>query len=500
MKRYSDFFDEIDDTELFDGLLGYGMFNEKLPPMFTSIPFLDFCKSTNPTFSNTSPKQSFIYYEAMRNINIPRGMGIPTPMSYYKLCKSLADNWGGIQLHFREKTQNEIHKTSRIHLRKKKKSHSLFEMNYKSYKTDDTPTDYLVIGNKYVVNADISTCFPSIYSHSVPWALVGKDLAKQSKSNSTAWYDQIDFNLRNTTHGETHGILIGPHSSNLIAEIVLVCIDQTLVQQGWKFIRNIDDYTCYTSSYEEGQKFLISLATELRKFKLVLNHKKTKILPLPIASTEDWVRKLNLYSNRNHKNYMDYKDVQAYLDLAISLMAENQYNASILNYAIKVISKQTLTKNAVDYLKNSVFHLVIIYPYLISLVEDHLFIPFRINQNDIYPFTNLLYEEGVRQNNHEIICYAIYFSLKYNFMIENLDYVVSKESNNCILLLLSFLYAVRQKDNAQIKNFKAHARDLQKNDDELQQNWLFIFEALPFGSLKGDWKKLKQANVSFVNI
>jgi hypothetical protein len=36
-KNYFDYMDEISSDELFDGLLGYGLFAEKIPPIFTAI-------------------------------------------------------------------------------------------------------------------------------------------------------------------------------------------------------------------------------------------------------------------------------------------------------------------------------------------------------------------------------------------------------------------------------------------------------------------------------
>ena len=38
-KTYYDFIKEISADELYDGLLGYGLFSEKLPPVFTSENF-----------------------------------------------------------------------------------------------------------------------------------------------------------------------------------------------------------------------------------------------------------------------------------------------------------------------------------------------------------------------------------------------------------------------------------------------------------------------------
>lgn len=40
MKTYSDFMNAISADEVYEGLLGYGMFSEKIPPMFTSEDFL----------------------------------------------------------------------------------------------------------------------------------------------------------------------------------------------------------------------------------------------------------------------------------------------------------------------------------------------------------------------------------------------------------------------------------------------------------------------------
>ena len=75
-------------------------------------------------------------------------------------------------------------------------------------------------------------------------------------------------------HGETHGLLIGPHVSNLLSEIILVKIDKILYDKGWRYIRNIDDYTCYVSTYEDGQLFLTELSEQLKAYDLTLNHKK----------------------------------------------------------------------------------------------------------------------------------------------------------------------------------------------------------------------------------
>ncbi|UCZ53467.1 RNA-directed DNA polymerase [Bacillus shivajii] len=496
-KKYYKFMKNITADELYEGLLGYGLFNEKLPPFLSSKAFFDYCQAYNPTFNSTKKEQSYIYYENMRNINIPRSLGIPNPMAYQKLCLHLKDNWDEIIEHFRRNTINDGYKKSRIHIRKIKESKKIFEMNYKNFKSDGTPEPDLLIGSRFLVNADISTCFPSMYTHSLSWALVGKDTAKSNKNKRNEWYNQLDFYVRNTTNGETHGFLIGPHTSNVLSEIILTSVDYELSKKKWNYIRHVDDYTCYVTSYEEGQNFLLDLSEQLRYYNLILNHKKTTITPLPMAATEQWIRRLNSFLKYNKKDYMDFKDVRAYLDLAIQLVHENN-NSAILKYAIKVVAKKELTKNAIDYFVKNVFHISIIYPYLVPLLEDNVFNAFKVNIKQIMEYSHLLYKEGLQANNFEEVSYAIYFALKYNFVFDHLDFKEIRSSNHCLLLLLTFLYCDYYKINTEVKKFKRLARELNKDKEDFGQYWLFIYESLPKSDLKGDWKDLKDKKISFV--
>lgn len=70
--------------------------------------------------------------------------------------------------------------------------------------------------------------------------------------------------------------MIGPHASNLLSELILTVVDKNLYDKDWRYIRNIDDYTCYVESMEDGQKFLLELGSELRQFDLTLNFKKNR--------------------------------------------------------------------------------------------------------------------------------------------------------------------------------------------------------------------------------
>lgn len=491
-KRYTDYLDEITADELYEGLLAYGLFTEKLPPIFTSEEFYQYTLNLQQPFSKKD--HGFVFFESMRDINIPRALGIPNPMAYQQLCASLRDSWAEIQSHFHAQTDADNHKISRIHIRKRKGTKALFKMNYQNWRVDDSPVPDILIGKHYAINADISTCFPSMYSHSLCWALVGKAYAKEHREESL-WFNAIDHRCMELKSGETHGFLIGPHASNLLSEIILTVVDHQLSSK-WKFIRNIDDYTCFVDSYAQAQQFLTELSAQLRTFDLPLNHKKTKIEELPVASTKHWVRQLNAFDFSTPYGKVDYKRAQAYLDAAVGLMAENGNNSAILNYAIKVLAKKELTDNAKQYCLKTILHMAAIYPYLIPLLEDYVFQPFDASSEIIKNFSQIIYSSALEQENYEAIIYSLYFSLKYDFDIPQLNYTDAISKDSCLFKLFTWLYCVRKGDQAAIKALKRHAKAFP--DDEFDQNWVFIYEALPAEQLKDDWKPMKRAGISFV--
>lgn len=209
---------------------------------------------------------------------MPRQLGIPYPISYSRLCMILSENWEKIKKVFKNNTEGEKYKVSRIHIRKQtdtkaliknnygkfddnkcddmsesEKNNALFHMNYKNWKDDGDPVTNFAIGKKYVVKADISQCFPSIYTHAITWAIAGKENSKNNRNGN--WYNNIDYACQKMRNGETHGILIGPHISNLISGILLTSVDKEL-RDKYDYIRNIDDYTCYVNTYERAENFL----------------------------------------------------------------------------------------------------------------------------------------------------------------------------------------------------------------------------------------------------
>lgn len=511
MKSYFECMEEINDEELYNGLLAYGLFSEKLPPVFSSENFKKHCDTLEDDINNSKKflngDYGYMVFDVIRNTNVPRTLGIPNPIGYYKLCKILGKNWKIIKDHFKKYTSNGKYKTSRIHIRKIQGNKSLFEMNYNNWKIDGTPKLDLLLGAKYIVQADISNCFPSIYTHSLSWALVGKQKAKINRYTDD-WYNNIDKACRGIKNGETHGILIGPHTSNILSEIILVVIDEKL-RRKWNYFRHIDDYTCYVKTQEDAKSFVKDLSEELQKYGLSLNHKKTSFEELPISLEEEWISRLSTFPIISPYGNTSYKAVSIFLDLSIKLMKENNMNSAILNYAIKTLSGQKkLTENAKKCCKKRIMQLTVIYPYLIPLMEKHVFIPYKVSIEEMKEFAEEVYYDGLKNGNYEQICYSLYYSIKYSFKLDSLKSNRIFECDNCIYKLLIWMYYKKQDNKEIIDKIEEHSLEL-VNNSEFEQNWLFIYEVLSLTELEKyknenriksieRWISMKKEKVSFI--
>jgi len=506
-KTYCDFMDEISTDELYEGLLGYGLFTEKLPPVFTAVPFYNYCETLSEPFECGG--SDYIVYRTMRNIGTPRFLGIPNPINYQSLCAVLRDSWDEIREHFKNQTSGQGYKVSRIHIRKKRGTKAIFEMNYKNWHLDGNPDlDLLCRDNatsRILVKADISDCFPGIYTHSIPWALCGKIRAKENRNNKSEWHNKIDIKCSKMRNGETHGLHIGPHTSNLISEIILTVVDKRLFDKGYRYIRNIDDYDCYVEDEVTAKRFLCDLEEELQKFDLTQNRKKTMIVKLPIEREKNWKNELRKLKLVTKGEVLDYEQVNMFIDTALKLSKENN-DFAIMNYAIKTLKGMKIKENTKIVVWKRVMHIAVLYPYLLHIIEDHVVKPYQIGQNELKDFADRIFNEAIAVNDYESISYAIYFAIKYDFELNQLDknyanfikYI--EESPDCIMLTMSWVYFMKKnhmnRTATQVKPFNRLAAKLEK--ENMDKYWLFCYEVLPKSKLLGKWHNLKEASVSFI--
>ncbi len=68
---------------------------------------------------------------------------------------------------------------------------------------------------------DITNCYGSIYTHSIAWALMDKEVAKSKKGKSGLLGNIIDTYMQGMQYGQTNGIPQGSVLFDFIAEFIL---------------------------------------------------------------------------------------------------------------------------------------------------------------------------------------------------------------------------------------------------------------------------------------
>ena len=146
-----------------------------------------------------------------------------------------------------------------------------------------------------MVQLDVSKCFDSIYTHSLPWAVLGKDQTKFSLKESKATFGgRFDALMQDLNHKETNGIVIGPEFSRIFAEVILQSIDAELIKQlaeeklthkvDYEIFRYVDDFFVFYNKESTQLKIIETLQEILKSKKLNLNTAKIKHYQKPIIT------------------------------------------------------------------------------------------------------------------------------------------------------------------------------------------------------------------------
>ncbi|WP_299619302.1 RNA-directed DNA polymerase [uncultured Tenacibaculum sp.] len=500
--------EEIDENVIYQKLLDFGLFPEKIDKIFSSELYGKWVRDNGITVLQNRVCSNIVF-RLTRNNNAPRILSIPHPIAYNRLALEIKNNWSSIFEKIGE--VDDYYERSMVIPKPNNLNNRLVSMlSYERNKDQKFLSLDKSFQAKYLVHADIANCYPSIYSHSIPWALVGKIEAKANSRNRDLWYNKLDFAIRSTQRNETVGIPIGPDTSSIISELVLSQIDKELLN--YKYFRFIDDYKCYCKSKEEADTFIKKLSKELEKFNLRLNQKKTKIVELPKPIEEEWIRKLKTYSNTflssENLDNSHLINISEFIDLAISLTNENP-NDSAIKYATRILSKKTYTsKDTLIYLIMYLSRVCFIFPYFIDVFDEIL----SKNSLDddltllIKKEINSILKEHKEYSRSDVSLWGIQLAIKYNFEIENFeeysDYLI--EERDCLPVLLCYSYSKTNELNLD-KYFSLIEQIIEeKIEDEW---WLYIYTLFfdaptkpQFNSIecKELYSKMSEGNVQFL--
>ncbi len=501
-----------DKVYIYRGLLGHSYFpmvdlyREGTPPAFITKDFTT--EIANEMLDRHSPKSrkngyDQIEYRVNRFNKVPRLMHIPHPLPYARLCQRISIDWDKLK---------HICKNPKSHLKPARHDDkSVFSPIYHELQDDDD-LDFRVLsvqtekfedlkskleltkGRLYRISADISLFFSSIYTHSIPWALVGHSEAKRTWSHKRRWYNKLDELQRNLKRKETQGIPIGPATSTIMSELILFNVDMELWKRGYAFTHFGDDYECYCETEEEAEMFILHLAQELQHYLLNINVQKVKIEKLPISYKTEWVNELKNRLPFN-ENCVGEREVFRFLDYAINLQNSHP-NGNVLKYAARSLANQIDENNVGVFLKFLVSIVLFnptVLPIMCKVANKHQQISLDIG------FESIL-KHFLKFRCSDTICWGMYFmSLCDEPISDDLaNAVINTKDCMSIGMLLSM-----QQHKDKVIAFVDNAID-PKSEFDCDKYWILIHALAPKCSKFDQYRKesglkfLREKNVHFI--
>jgi len=148
---------------------------------------------------------------------------------------------------------------------------------------------------KILYKFDVTKCFDSIYTHSLVWALINKEIVKDiMKPSKGTFPGEFDRFMQSANYGETNGIVIGPEFSRIFAELLLQQIDKSIEtklreanlfqRKDYEIYRYVDDFFLFCDT-ELTKEFVIkTVRHELKEYKMSLNDTKGKPYVKPMVT------------------------------------------------------------------------------------------------------------------------------------------------------------------------------------------------------------------------
>ena len=172
-------------------------------------------------------------------------------------------------------------------------SYKRYDMMYKFFNSGD----FLRLEQKYthLLKMDIASCFYHIYTHTISWAIKGKEQAKELIKKKT-FENDFDSLMQQTNYNETNGIIVGPEISRIFAEIIFQRIDVNVLNRlkqknaslklgrDYEVRRYVDDHYIYANSEENLLAILEIYKEELQYYKLFINESKLNFSSRPFVS------------------------------------------------------------------------------------------------------------------------------------------------------------------------------------------------------------------------
>lgn len=197
-----------------------------------------------------------------------------------------------------------------------------FNMLNFTFKSTNQIKKRLLHGGDKILHTDLSSFYHTLYTHSIPWIILGKNNAKRNKHNGFA--NDLDYYIRLCQYNETHGIPTGNLLSRIVAELYMCYFDQRMGNKNLIYARYVDDISFSFHFDSEKTEFLSEFNSLCREYALISNEKKIKVDEFP-------------YNDANNK-----ERIFGYFDLFDGSTSANKWIDKISEFITFCISQDSI--------------------------------------------------------------------------------------------------------------------------------------------------------------
>lgn len=371
-------------TTIRQALLSKGYFPKELPPVFTTESFGRLSedilnrwgatglfktdtKSLGKTPCKKKRKNAYTYFlesADAETISKPkrgyerRNLHITHPIPQALLAKEISENWKAIQKWLSKQTfsLDEI-KISREYER------GIKEINFPAHREKSF---YLEATADWLVKTDITRFYPSIYTHSIPWAAYGKERVKsQLGYYKGSFADRIDVLVRACNRNQTVGIPIGPETSRIIAEIISSRIDadfqsHKLDLAAHNIDRLQDDWSVGAKTLEQAEDVITCISSIYRNYGLEINGSKTSVDHITGTRRKTWISEIGAFLSHRSGSLRGAR-LREFITLCLRLQSDFQSDP-IISYALSVIERANIINSDIRDIESFLLKSAVIAP------------------------------------------------------------------------------------------------------------------------------------------
>lgn len=357
------------------------------------------------------------------------------------------------------------------------------------------------MAKKYEVKIDVANFYPTVYTHSITWALLGRPKAKEiwglNKAQRSVYTpaadvqlyemgDLIDTATRNCNECQTHGILVGPDVSFLIGELIMSRIDVNLAAKfpELKGFRYYDDYTFYVDTVEEADEIYQTLQAELHLFGLEINEAKFEKKKAPSPIEEDHVREINPV--RIDKDAVKQGESILHLFDIMWKCAELRPDKmlTIFKYGLRLLINRCVKLDSSNrsLYEPMLYKTAVLKPTVLSYICEILDLSSELpNKNLLADTVAAIFKAHIPYAHDNEVAWALWMCKKYDIKIEDsmVCQIFGMGSTVCTIILLDILNTSQKAMLCEPK-VQACISDIRTSLTEKSlytEDWLLLYEA-----------------------